>query len=484
MTVPNQIKNKLRFIKFVCKSLLIFLIFFSSCPGQTLQEVFKDDLPIKFIKEESDLKNINYNLEYYSSIHPDLIFYYIRYLRNLLELKIKEPNLNGLKQLYILRDFYLTKRNNWLEYQVSHIEGKDFIRIKNSAMVKDFEDYIEDVDISNVITLVHNDSTEYFNFKFFKKNSKLHFDQSIDYYKSNLQILDSVARSINNNLTHLSNLNDDNALNILDKILNYWYLFTHDNALQYNFSLIEEPYELTIKVFKDEYYETSGAIASVEYFVIWNSYVPFDGIFYFEDYVLPTFIQPIKYTFPAKITQTPVFSISAGYKFKLKNEIGFLSNLKVKASYTYLESDIEFEGANEEFYRFNHHIITADSVASYIYYATDFYQSSNQYISIQFISPLFYWYKSFFIEIGLSFDYYFYKYSANVYREDALVYIPTNSKNVISIDKRSELLVEEFNFYFTPILTINYSPLYQWQIFTGFYLNQYLKISLGLSYEL
>jgi hypothetical protein len=484
MNTSNQKFIKSNFIQGISRSLIVAILFTVSCPGQTLVDVFKDDLPLKYVKDESDLQNINFNLDYYSSLEPNLIFYYIKYLNNLLVLKIKQPDQNGLKELYKLRDIYLFRRNNWLEYQINKIESKGFIRIKTNAMVEPFEDYIEDVDISGNRIPTSNDTVQYFTYKFFTKNSELQYNPSINYYNSNLKLLDSITLSINDNLAKLSKLTEYETLNILNQILTYWYLFTNDDQMRYNFSLSKEPFELSIKVYQDEYLESSGGLASIEYFFIHSNYILFDGIFDFEDYVIPTFTEPLKYPFPAKIIQSPLFSFSLGYKFRLKEELGFLSNLQLKATYTYLKSEVEFEGANEEFYRFNYHIISGDSVESYIYYATDFDEATNNYISLQIISPVFFWYKSLFVELGLSLDYYFYKYSADVYRDDALVYRPTNSINVRTTEKRGELLVEGSDFYFTPMFLINYSPSNQWKIYTGLYWNKdFPRCSLGVGYE-
>lgn len=211
---------------------------------QDFSRIFKSDLPEKVFMDKSFIRSVNDNIIYCASIHPSTLYYYFEHLDKFLNHNILKPDSNGSKELKQIREHYSILRNNWAVIQINHIEKQVDNRLKQNAMVNEYEEFLYEREFLDTIELDGDENKiEYFKFKYYKQDSTLNFNPTLDYKKLNETNFKELANSIETKILALSKEREDHYIELINDIKKYWFLGLDYNTSFSENSLIKEPYK-------------------------------------------------------------------------------------------------------------------------------------------------------------------------------------------------------------------------------------------------
>lgn len=435
--------------------LLITILISNPILAQDYTKLFRAELPEKIYEDKSYLPTINDNIKFLISIHPKTLFYYFDHLNKFLGENILKPDSNGSKELNNAREYFLSERSDWAENQILIIDRQINHTLRRNASEADFEDFVLSSNNKKTdLPPMNKNLSEYYMYKYFLLNDTLNFDDKINYAELNSAIVENKLKNIKNMLTSLNSKNKDDVDAVISEIKGNWYLQKDYSDLFKQAEISITPASVLMDYYSDKFYEDSGIIVSGEYNLTNDKVTIFDATLVYEDYVLPTFINPMHYEYDIKIVNSIIFSGGIGYKFKLKDEVGFLSNIKAVLFYNFLDSEIDFPDKNTDFYRFTYNVISGSSREDYIYHISDINNFRNEFFSLRVKAPVFYLTKRFYAEIGIGVDYQMCSFDIQIDRRAERI---TNGvPELLNQEQKGEYKYDWSQIYFSPSLFINY----------------------------
>jgi len=449
--------------------------------AQDYTKIFRSELPDKVFQDSTTQRSINSNIEFLASIHPKILYFYIDHLDRLIGKNLSKPDSNGTKQLKAAREYYFSKRSKWAEDQINKFELQITNRLRRNAAIIEFEDFLYDDEKTTSLPSANDNQIEYYVYKYYKQDETLCFDPNINYQKLNETYFTSKLGEINKQVLNFNKDNDNAFSELIKEIKNYWFIEIEYPAILQSVKLSKEPSTIIMEYYSNKFFESGGLFLSAEQNLTMKEFVAFDEKLIYEDYVLPTFINPMQYEYNIKIVNTPVFSFGVGYKFKIKEEIGFISNVKLSLLYNFIKSEVTFNEKNQDFYSFTYNVISGSSREEYIYHISDINNLNNQLLSLRIKTPVFHFKKYFYIEAGIGFDYHIFNFDVQFDRRAVL--ITNGSAEVLSTEERGEYKFDGNKFYVSPSLFLGYDIIDQLMIDLAFIGNvDYRRVVLGLEF--
>lgn len=422
--------------------------------AQDYTKIFRSELPDKVFQDSTTQHSINSNIEFLASIHPKILYFYFDHLDRLIGKNLSKPDSNGAKQLKAAREYYFSKRTKWAENQINKFELQITNRLQKNAAIIEFEDFLYDDEKTTSLPSANDNQIEYYVYKYYKQVETLCFDPNSNYQKLNENYYALKLGEINKQILNFNKDNENTFNELIKEIKNYWFIEIEYPAILQSVKLSKEPSTIVMEYYSNKFFESGGLLLSAEQNLTMNEFVAFDEKLIYEDYVLPTFINPMQYEYSIKIVNTPVFSFGLGYKFKIKEEIGFVSNVKVSLLYNYLKSEVTFNEKNQYFYSFTYNVISGSSREEYVYHISDINNLNNQLLSLRIKTPVFHFKKYFYIEFGVGFDYHIFNFDVQFDRRAVL--ITNGNAEVLSTEERGEYKFDANMLYISPSLFLCY----------------------------
>lgn len=435
--------------------LFIFILINQIIFAQSLAKLFKSELPEKIFLDKSMVKSIDDNIAFLTSINPKILYYYFDHLDRLINKNYTKPDSNGSKQLKAAREYYSYERSKWAELQIEKINEQVKNRLRRNATESEFEDYLSnDKNEKYDLQDVDSNKIEYFNYKFIKNDESLKYDRDTDYKILNVSVLKAKVDEINYKIANSEMSGEDSVLEPLKDIKHYWFIENEYPSVLYSKRILKEATAIAIDYYSDKFLESNTIFLFAENNLTLSETESFDKQLQYEDYVLPTFINPMRFEYNIRIKNSRSLSFGIGYKIRLKDEIGFFSNIKLGFYYKLLNSDITFEEKNQDFYRFTYNVISGSSNEQYVYHISDINNLNNYLLSFRIKTPVFHFYKSFYVELGLDLDYHIINY--DIQFERSAVRVTNGITELLNKEAKGEYKFDGNVFYIGPSLWICY----------------------------
>jgi hypothetical protein len=414
---------------------IVFLFVNQVVSPQNLTDLFKSELFEKTFRDKSSINTINDNIEYLVMLNPKILYYYFDHLDRLFNKNYLRPDSIAVKELKQARIYYSIKRSNWANYHIEQIGIRITNRLMKNAAESEFEEIVYSFDDSNVfLPEGAQNKMEYLAYKYFKLDGSLKYEPNNNYRQLNSSFLRSKIEDINNQIAVLQNTSDESFLKLINEIKQYWFIENDYPEVLKSNPMIKEPYLIALDYYSDKFYETTKPIVFVEQNLTFLNYNILNEKMVYKDYVLPTFIEPMKFEYDIKIKSIPLFTLGFGYKIKLKEAVGIFSNINTSISYTYLTNNITSEPNEKDFYKFTYNVISGSIIEQYVYHISNVTNLSNHLISLRFNTPVYYFSKRLYIEGGIGLDYHIFNYDMEVYR--SLVRVTNGDSEVFGKEDR------------------------------------------------
>lgn len=173
------------------KFLPIILILLSvHCFSQDFVSIYKDYLPDPVTKNKTYSVQVDLAFKAYSDIHPDLIYYYIRYL----EQKLGESYGNDyfIKNFPDIKRMYEAQHYESLRHLQEAVKEKHIDKTLMGLCLDYIDDYIdEEIHLKKVPELGYNTDKNLLNFfvvKYYTHNEETEYDKSVNYENSRREI--------------------------------------------------------------------------------------------------------------------------------------------------------------------------------------------------------------------------------------------------------------------------------------------------------
>jgi hypothetical protein len=169
-----------------------------------------------------------------ASIHPDLIFYYIKSLN----LKFAEADssryLEFFQGIRELKREYFLQRNRWAIRQIDQLATyKLALEVIQSAQGH-FQKLISETrgrtPTPEPKLEVDSNELDYFVVKYYQRDRKIDYDPGINYHDRRGALEDSLRKRFESTLLNLSSLRRVSHGNLIKDFLRYWYLYDSESA--------------------------------------------------------------------------------------------------------------------------------------------------------------------------------------------------------------------------------------------------------------
>ncbi len=213
------------------KAVLLFVFSISLCFAQETADLYKDYIPSVVKKNYSTMQQVSAPMAAYAEIHPDLIYYYIKYLHERFD---PASNDNYFKENFLkIKTIYSNNYNNWLNKIKKEINNENIDNYLKETCLN----YVED----HKLTVTKNpkldfssktDSTllNFFTVRYYTQNADLKFDENKNYYKEKIELENKRAELFMQMINYPSNFNKED----LNKVFDSWNIFEDLNLSRQN----------------------------------------------------------------------------------------------------------------------------------------------------------------------------------------------------------------------------------------------------------
>lgn len=308
-------------------SLLSHNILFS----QDLVETYSRFIPKSYMYNEFKHEQLSKLLRAKSSIHPDLIYYYITYYNKLSEKSgiLGENEANAFKVFLSLKEnILLQKRNDWAERQIWIIDTMKTDHVLKNRVKDMFRELITELfDVSsypqNADTLINESLLNYFSALFYNPESYKDYHSDLSYFSNKKDEETRLRERIFTLFEAAERKHPNSNAELISLILDRWYLF---DTLPEDKSKRPEAGEMVINLLKQ-----NAVISSNPNFSFGIMYSPFNyacnlkpsieikGLGRKEEFALRNSI--------------PQIGFSAGYRYYLKDVVGLFSSINFQFLY-------------------------------------------------------------------------------------------------------------------------------------------------------
>lgn len=437
--------------------ILVFLTTFTSS-AQNLTKLYNDFIPKDVFENKELLNSVEYNLGYNADIHPELNYYYLLYVFNFYENKLKNPDSNYLNLYKIYRQKLLADRSAWADYQIKNILPVTRIRIKKNAMISFYNPllFIEREIVYESAKLPVDENLKEFISYLYYTGERTDYDNEKVYFELNKSRISELISKLENEYSLFDSYSFEQKISKIEKDISNWYIIGKNSLSNYRLSTEYDTYELSINTFINEFRTTNSIILGLGVNYLMKHPEDIDHTFIFQDKPLPTFINPISYDFPVKLSYYPLINVNLGYRLALKSELGFLSYLKFKLGYTYMSLEYEDSFKGEEFYSFTYNVISGNERLMYVYRSNGLKNKSTYFLTAHLSSPLFYLNKYIYLELGVEASVYSFKFDFEVEKQSVR---EQNSNRSVESTETFQIPFKETQTNIFPVVSIVYEPI-------------------------
>jgi hypothetical protein len=385
----------------------VILLTCSSVFSQNYLPMFSEYIPQSVLKDEDFKNQIEVNIEYYASVNPDLVYYYIMYISKRFGDKVTNPDSNYynlLKQ----EDFkFRSSRNEWVNDEISAANNID-PGILSSAVKRNLLELYQD-GLNNQINApelqIDNNLLNYFSYMI-ASNTKIIYQDNIDYSNKTNQVLNAKAKYFQQMYSDYNSLTKSQRYELIDVVLNFPYLFSKGYLNRYRQNTDLHLYEFINKMLYNDYIQKNSVKAGIFYLL--NNFDQIRDI-NFRETPFPYYHRENKAEF--KIT-TGIFG-DIGVRIALRNYKTPFSYIEVNAGYALTsnvrtEDDIQTEVIHWDSYQ-----PSTGKHAFITYTVTE--NNENKFFEIygNITTPVFYFFQNLYVDAGL--NYYYTSVKSNYY---------------------------------------------------------------------
>lgn len=288
---------------------VFFLISFNAFSQSSLK-VLQKQLPETVQSNPELLKQITSTLQRDLQLNPDLLAYRIRYYQKLFDEGIQDNDLNGLNNLRLLTAYFYQERNFWLKNEKQIVTRSKYLDSYKQNALNILDSYFRRIteDLGPAKMDIDKNLVDFYAANALGAENLGNYDSSLDYsnYRAGYN-----AVIINSFIEKKELLKKGVSIDEpIEKIMEYWYLFPNDNG-EDKFS----PGSYFMEYFGSKY--------SVEDFSKIGFYVGSSFYHLKEtiDIISENSIIPGE-TLLGKINNSNLINISASYRFLLSENIG------------------------------------------------------------------------------------------------------------------------------------------------------------------
>ena len=448
--------NRLYFI------LLINIFFYLSSvsPAQVdYLELYKEFFPQSEFKNKSEEDNFNEVLSSLAAVNPDLLYYYFEHFYHLKYLHITNPDSNFSSILNYKIKISREKKSDWAKFQLKNIDERIDLRIKRNKMASYIDDFIlspQNIKIPDFILPVDSNKLNYINFIYYSNSSKEKYDNKTNYFEICKASIKRLVDMLNKQVDEFDKLSKSEKIEFIEEATNYWELLDTKNNNRYNIATNFELYELLIKTFDDDFKTNSAFLFEANVHlntdeIIFERNFPYEAQYFTGGSVL--------FNFQPMFRLKPMFDIGIGYKLKLREENTIFSYVDFKIFYVKSNTArddtlrnmviLESSGIKPNEWRFTQEVVLSD--------ITNLKHNS---FGAGLYTPVFYFWRDAFIELGLFTTYNILSYDFNVTNTITYTYLngdPTTYEQTID-----PFSYKEEKFVVNGALAINIQPIKQW----------------------
>lgn len=459
---------------------IIFSIFTISQAQVDYLELYRELFPQSEFKNQNEEESFNETVGLLSKINPDLLYYYFELHYRLNILNITNPDSNFSTLFNYHRIISREKRSNWAKYQVQNIEKRVDLGIKRNKMESYIDDFIMTEYIikpPNIDLPVDSNKLDYINMIYYSQLPGDKYDKNNNYFEKCRETIKKLVYKLNKQADEFDELLKSEKIVFIENIINYSPILDNINSNRYSITTNFELYELIFETFNDDF-KTNPAIIIESNFYPINAETNFKYSYtytaqYFTGGSGPSF------NFEPNINLEPIFDIGIGYKFKLREENRIFSYVDLIAHYIKcnitridtLKDMVLFEstGIKPNEWRFTQEVL--------LYDLEDIKHNS---FGLRLYTPIYYFSRDLFIEIGLTTRYYNLSYAFKV--SDIITFTYLNGDPTTYQIVETLFVYDEEKFVFNGAVAINIQPIKQWLARVEFLTEPSLKI--GVRYNL
>ncbi len=406
------------------KSLLFFwIICVQLIYSQSYVELFKESLP-KIILENTEFRStVEKNLEYYSSISPKLVYFYIDHLHKKHVMGINDPDSNLSKKLSDLTVRMLLLRNQWVLSEkeiINNSTENKLIESKSKAIVEDY--FTENVSLLD--NGADTNKIYYFYLKYLDKSNDEAYEPKNDYYKKCYSLIRDKVNYLNNIYSGYERTELESE-KFLEYILENKFLFKNSYSgeipLKTDFTLGE----MLVRIYSPSSLEDYQVYLFVE--GLYENYSFEDNIAIAETLGTTNSIVDISETFKNEVVA--LIDLGVGAKIKLKDQKSFLSHVDISGSLSILKFLNEPENLPRSASR-TYRNMNNDYTAKYFISEPE----NSSLLSFKFSSSIPLFFESYF-SAGVGVEYRYLKYSYDIKNSRNDETLSSTPVNLVSYDK-------------------------------------------------
>jgi len=208
----------------------ILLIISANSYGNDLVDLYSDHLPEEIMTNPTFKNMVSMELNKKGQIDPDLIYYYIRYLKEKYSVVRSDSVLRNInKDMTEVQKKSLVERNQWAKDEIDSLLKMNISnKIKNDAI--DYIDRIVEnvvVDTSSVPLLFKLDTNEmnYFAILFITKDKNITYDSNMNYQQMRLNIENEKRKYFQSEYEAKQAESSIANKQFITDILSHWFLF-------------------------------------------------------------------------------------------------------------------------------------------------------------------------------------------------------------------------------------------------------------------
>jgi hypothetical protein len=437
------------------KSILFLIVLFSTVNifSQNLSLLFKNDLP-KDIRKYFSEESVNDILSNDGKLNPELIYWRINFLKELVENKNTNNDKNGLHHLNSLISQNKLEKNNFLEIikQKAGEKVNDEYKRKINNLLDDYlENYSVDIKGKNTIPDFDSNKVYYVVLKYLRGDTELFYKKDEDYKNLVAGYKLKMTADLRQHLAETKLQQGKITSDYFDCLSNNWLLVKDNPDIMDSFSSAMV-----------EYIDQKYSISKLGRFTITGGY----SYKYQEEWFSYNFIYPnlsqVDHLSETKDYQSVI--LQADYKIYFKELISIFSYLDIGiAASTASSQDVE----HGKFSYYNRYNYIDDNNYSAVYYAANnikLTKEKNYSLYGKISIPVFVISPEIILHAGVlgRINYYSAELNYNyTLRDDKITYnylsgyTTTFYQNLVNIPKTES--VARHLFFISPIIELNYN---------------------------
>ena len=401
---------------------------------------------------DKDFQNqVGANIEYYASVDPDLVYYYIKYI----EKRFGEKNTNPDSNYYNLlreKDYkYRTARNLWVQSEINAAD--EFSPNTLSSTVKRYLSELQQLNLNEYKApeeLPINESLSAYFTYMIVRGKKSQYNEKFNYTSANKKEFEKKKQYFDEIYSEALGLDQSKRIEMIESALGFPYLFKDSYLDKYSQSSDLSLNEFIRKLLRVEYVRKNAVRAGVFYFK--DDFKHSNSMSFTED---PFPFYHIESMDEIKIG-TGIF-IDLGFQLGLREYLSPFSYIEIDAGYG-LANDFVAENNLDPF------IIQRDSYQpgtgthTMVTYTLEERNETSHYELYGHIStPVFYFTRNFFVEAGINYFYTSVKRNCYDFSRQIDSIVSTNPDDFQEYRLNYKYEFRKGNFY--PTIAFNYSIL-------------------------